>query len=200
MDNMLPLVRQYLTPDAANPTGQTVVVEFYNASLDHYFMTADPNEINLLDTGALRGWVRTGARFLVYASATSGANPVCRFYLKPEVGDSHFYSADPAECERVRQRSGQTWTYESPSVFRIALPDTTTGVCPANTAAGLALLQPADHEPPLHHRGLRARPPAGRSRVDRRGLRPGRRDHVLADGERLTAGGSASNRRLATPR
>lgn len=133
MDDMLPLVRQYLTPDAANPTGQTVVVEFYNASLDHYFITADANEINMLDTGALRGWVRTGARMLAYSSATSVANPVCRFYLKPEVGDSHFYSADPGECERVRQRFGQTWTYESPSVFRIALPDTTTGACPAST-------------------------------------------------------------------
>ena len=133
MDNMLPLVRQYLTPDAANPTGQTVVVEFYNASLNHYFMTADANEINLLDTGALRGWVRTGARMLAYSSATSVADPVCRFYLKPEVGDSHFYSADASECERVRQRFAQTWTYESPSVFRIALPDTATGACPANT-------------------------------------------------------------------
>lgn len=133
LDNMLPLTRQYLTPDSANPSGQAVAVEFYNSALDHFFITTDPNEINLLDTGVLRGWVRTGIRFLAYNVPTPGTNPVCRFYLKPAVGDSHFYSADPNECAQTLARFGASWIYESPSVFYIALPDPVTGACAAGT-------------------------------------------------------------------
>jgi hypothetical protein len=133
LDNMLPLTRQYLTPDALNTTSQAVVVEFYNAGLDHYFITSDANEINLLDTGVLRGWVRTGIRFLAYSAQVAGTNPVCRFYLRPEVGDSHFYSGDPNECQQTLARFGASWIYESPSVFYIALPNLVTGACPAGT-------------------------------------------------------------------
>jgi lysyl endopeptidase len=133
LDNMLPLTRQYLTPDAPNTTSQTVVVEFYNAGLDHYFITSDANEINLLDTGVLRGWVRTGVRFLAYSAQVPGTNPVCRFYLRPEVGDSHFYSGDPNECAQTLARFGASWIYEGPSVFYIALPNFATGACPADT-------------------------------------------------------------------
>jgi hypothetical protein len=132
LDNMLPVTRQYLTPDAASPNDQTVVVEYYNRSLDHFFMTADAGEINLLDTGALRGWERTGARFLAYRSQQPGTNPVCRFYLSPPLPDSHWYSADPAECARVRQNFPD-WTYEGPSVFYVYLPNQANGACPAGT-------------------------------------------------------------------
>jgi hypothetical protein len=132
LDDMLPVTRQYLTPDAANPTGQTVVVEYYNRSLDHFFMTADPIEINLLDIGELRGWERTGVRFLAYTSPRPGTNPVCRFYQSPPLPDTHFYSADPAECARVI-RDFPDWTFESSAVFYIALPNTFTGACPAGT-------------------------------------------------------------------
>ena len=133
LDNMLPLVRQYLTPDASNPDGQAVAVEFYNAGLDHFFITTDANEINLLDTGVLRGWERTGVRFLAYNQPAPGANPVCRFYLRPAVGDSHFYSGDPNECAATLARFGDSWIYESPAVFHIALPNPVTGACPGGT-------------------------------------------------------------------
>ncbi|HEX4886079.1 MAG TPA: serine protease [Casimicrobiaceae bacterium] len=133
LDNMLPLVRQYLTPDASNPSNQGVVVEYYSRSLDHYFITSDPNEINLLDTGTIAGWERTGVRFLAYNAPAPGASPVCRFYLTPAVGNSHFYSADPAECDRVKQKFGAAWVFESASVFYIPLPNATTGACPAGT-------------------------------------------------------------------
>lgn len=131
MDTMLPVVRQYLTPNAPVTGSQTVAVEFYNRALDHYFLSTDPNEINGLDTGVFRGWERTGQRFLAYSSPVAGANPVCRFYMRPEFGDSHFYSADPAECERVRQLYAREWIYESPAVFYIALPNAVTGACPS---------------------------------------------------------------------
>ena len=133
LDNMLPVVRQYLTPDAANPGGQAVAVEFYNRTLDHYFISTDANEINLLDTGVLSGWERTGIRFLAYNTSAPGTNPVCRFYMRPGVGDSHFYSGDPIECQQTLARFGASWIYESGSVFYIALPNQATGTCPAGT-------------------------------------------------------------------
>jgi len=133
IDNMLPLTRQYLTPDALNSSGQAVAVEYYNEGLDHFFITTDANEINLLDTGVLRGWVRTGIRFLAFNTQAPGTNPVCRFYLRPGVGDSHFYSGDPNECAQTLTRFGDSWIYESASVFYIALPNIVTGACPAGT-------------------------------------------------------------------
>ncbi len=136
MEVALPLLRQYLTPDAANPTGLVPAVEFYAKTLDHYFLSTNPVEISVLDTGTIPGWVRTGLRFLAYSNpalAPAGANPVCRFYLRPGYGDSHFYSGDPAECAETARRFGAAWIYESPNVFYIQLPNAQTGACPANT-------------------------------------------------------------------
>ncbi len=136
LDKALPVLRQYLAPNDTNPNGETPVVEFYNRELDHYFMSASPGEINDLDTGVHPGWIRTGYRFLAYtdpALAPPGATPVCRFYLRPEVGDSHFYSGDLAECAATAARFGASWIEESTAVFWILLPDRTTGTCPAGT-------------------------------------------------------------------
>ncbi|MEO5701152.1 MAG: trypsin-like peptidase domain-containing protein [Casimicrobiaceae bacterium] len=132
-DKALPLMRTYLTPGVPNPNGEVVVVEFYNATLDHYFISSNPAEINDLDTGVHSGWVRTGLRFLAYgdpAQAPAGATPVCRFYLVPSLGDSHFYSGDPNECAQTAARFGASWTFESPSVFWTVLPDRSSGACP----------------------------------------------------------------------
>ncbi len=131
LDNMLPLTRQYLTPGQGTP-GLVVVVEFYNSALDHYFISSNASEINDLDTGVHPGWQRTGLRFLAYDVPTAGANPVCRFYLRPGFGDSHFYSGSPQECTETAIRFGASWIYESPNVFYIPLP-TLSGVCPAGT-------------------------------------------------------------------
>ena len=35
-------------------------IEYYNASLDHYFVTSFANEIADLDGGVFAGWQRTG--------------------------------------------------------------------------------------------------------------------------------------------
>ncbi len=97
---------------AAEPTA--TAVEFFHPSLKHYFVSADPAEVALVDRGgAGPGWVRTGGSFGVYRSASDapGLSPVCRFYGTPGIGpNSHFYTADPVECERVKQDRG--WTYE----------------------------------------------------------------------------------------
>jgi hypothetical protein len=135
LDRMLPLTRDYLAP-GTGPTGQVVVVEYYNKTLKHYFMTANAAEIAGLDNGTFAGWVRTGLRFLAHADAAAGTSPVCRFYREPAAGDSHFYSASPAECDSVRGDPVRFpgWIYESAAVFHIALPDQASGTCPAGTA------------------------------------------------------------------
>ncbi len=130
------------TPPAISPAIPVVpsvkVVEFYNASLDHYFISISAQEISDLDRGVHTGWVRTGLSFKAFDSASPGTNPVCRFYIPPEHGDSHFFSASIDECDQVL-RSMQSdpnysgFVYESPDAFYIGLPDANTGSCPAGT-------------------------------------------------------------------
>lgn len=133
MDVMLPLVREYLTPTEPGIAGTAVAVEYYSPALDHYFVTSFDFEIEVLDSGAIPGWERTGLRFLVWSQPVAGANPVCRYYVKPEVGNSHFYSGDPGECAQVAIRFGNTWVLESPNVFYVMLPNPSTGACPQGT-------------------------------------------------------------------
>jgi len=132
MQDMLPLVRQYLTPGALNTTRKVVAVEYYNRDLDHYFLTAAAGEVQDLDTGVHEGWERTGLRFLAYADHADGTSPVCRFYRAPAYGDSHFYSASLAECAATASEHPVDWIYESPAVFYIRLPSI-TGDCPGGT-------------------------------------------------------------------
>jgi lysyl endopeptidase len=132
LDNLLPLVRQYLTP-GNNPSNTVVAVEFYNKTLQHYFISTSAAEINDLDTGVHVGWERTGFRFLAYETQVAGTSPVCRFYRAPAYGDSHFYSASPAECAATAAAHPIDWIYESPTVFYIPLPNTTAGICPVGT-------------------------------------------------------------------
>ena len=108
------------------------VVEFYNASLDHYFITSLGNEITALDSGSIAGWARTQQSFQAYSQAGVGANPVCRFYLPADYGNSHFYSASPTECAAVLAKY-PFFSYESPAVFYIMLPDPIAGACPAGS-------------------------------------------------------------------
>ena len=119
------------------PVGLVDVIEFYNVGFDRYFITADLNEINVLDTHVLPGWARTGQQFKAYAagsSASGSINPVCRYYGLPEAGlGSHFYSGSPAECYQVHALFAASWQMESDNVFQIALPNTSTGACPSGT-------------------------------------------------------------------
>jgi hypothetical protein len=114
------------------PTGNAAVVEFYDAALDHYFMTSLANEIQALDNGVVPGWMRTGQTFNAYAGNVPGANPVCRFYLPEAYGNSHFYSGSPAECAAVLA-SYPFFVYESPALFYILVPDQVTGACSSAT-------------------------------------------------------------------
>jgi len=127
-----------LAAPADLPDTRQSMVEFYNASLDHYFMSADAAEIARLDAGLLVGWQRTGQAFTVLRSgapAASGAFPVCRFYGRPEKGlDSHFFSASIDECTAVEQRFADAWLLETTAAFAIGLPNVVDGSCPTGRA------------------------------------------------------------------
>ena len=71
---------------ASAPALPVTAVEFYNAALDHYFISALQPDIDALDSGRLVGWARTTLSFHVYPSQAvggAGANPVCRIIIPP---------------------------------------------------------------------------------------------------------------------
>jgi len=107
------------------------VVEYYNASLDHYFITWVADEIAKLDAGTvIKGWARTGYGFAASTTALSGTSPVCRYYIPPALGDSHFFGRGKAECDATGTKN-PTFVLEEAAFMQMFLP--TAGVCPANT-------------------------------------------------------------------
>jgi len=100
------------------------VVEYYSASLDHYFYSASAPDIDALDSGRISGWERTGQRFMV---AAANGQPVCRYYIPPALGDSHFYSASVEECAEVHARF-PAMVLEAEAAFYVSLPSA-TGEC-----------------------------------------------------------------------
>jgi hypothetical protein len=131
VDTVAGLMDKYRNTLASAPMAGVTAVEFYNASLDHYFVTHVAGEIALLDAGTTtRGWVRTGQSFKVWTSAQAGSSPVCRYYIPPSKGDSHFYGRGAAECDATGA-ANPTFVNEDPQFFHVMLP--VAGVCPAGT-------------------------------------------------------------------
>ena len=113
--------------------GAVPVVEYYHAGLDHYFSSARAEDIEALDSGRLSGWMRTGRMFGAYPTFMAGAAPVCRFYLPPDYGDSHFLSASTQECALVAAKF-PGFTLEDAAVMYMVLPDPDDGSCAPGTA------------------------------------------------------------------
>jgi hypothetical protein len=106
----------------------TDVIEYYHAALDHYFNTALADEIAVLDDG-LAGWTRTGYRFKAFVGDQPGSAPLCRLYIRPGYGDSHFYTADADECA-LRASDKTRFELETRAAMHLYLPIVTTGACP----------------------------------------------------------------------
>ena len=115
-------------PIAAH-AGPRTAVEFYNRALNHYFLTANPAEAAALDAGTnVKGWTRTGGQFSVFTDPATACSAVCRFFGTPGKGpNSHFYTADAAECAKVRTLPA--WTFEE-IAFYIPLPVNGTAAAP----------------------------------------------------------------------
>ena len=120
--------------------GDTMVVEFYNSGLQHYFITASAEEAAGVDAGSAGpGWSRTGEAWPAWLlGPLPGAAEVCRFYgnATPDriTGlrrgpNSHFYTFQGPECEQVKNDPG--WVYEAPNKYFTIQP--VAGQCPAGT-------------------------------------------------------------------
>lgn len=109
------------TGSGGDPGEVVDTIEYYNVSLDHYFITAFPEEAAMLDAGVeVPGWTRTGYAFPSWKAGSGPGNDACRFYGTPGRGpDSHFYTINAAECEKVR--ANPDWTYEA-LAFRAVEP------------------------------------------------------------------------------
>ena len=111
------------------PAGSATVVEYYNVSLDHYFITWIADEIAKLDGGiAIKGWVRTGNTFNTYPAAQAITSPICRYYIPPALGNSHFFGRGSAECSATGA-TNPTSVLEDASFMHMMLP--AAGACPA---------------------------------------------------------------------
>jgi dienelactone hydrolase len=118
----------YSAPSPAG-AGERTVVEYRNASLDHFFLTAEPAEAAMLDAGVVvPGWKRTGFEFKAWAAGSGSWTPTCRFFGTPGIGpNSHFYTIDAAECAKVK--ANPAWTFEE-LAFAAAKPE--SALCPAD--------------------------------------------------------------------
>jgi YVTN family beta-propeller protein len=123
-------VGQFIGGTAASPAPATALsIEYYNSALDHYFMSHVAAETAKLDAGvSIRGWQRTGQVFTVHTAPSAGTSPVCRFYIPPGLGDSHFYGRGTVECDATGL-SHPSFVNEEPQFFHVTLP--TFGACPA---------------------------------------------------------------------
>ncbi|MBI4740317.1 MAG: DUF1566 domain-containing protein [Betaproteobacteria bacterium] len=91
-------------------------VEYYHAGFGHYFVTGAADEAAAIDSGAIKGWTRTGQTYSVYSQGGAGLAPVCRFFstsFSPK--SSHFYTPSPAECSSVK--TNPNWQFESNAFY-----------------------------------------------------------------------------------
>lgn len=103
------------------------VTEFYNATLDHYFVTNRADEIEGLKSGMVPGWEPTGKTFFAFTrSFSEPLGPACRYLLMRPGTYSHFFSLDRDECNGLAGGEGNV--LESSAAFHAGVP--ANGDCP----------------------------------------------------------------------
>jgi hypothetical protein len=119
---------------AARPHAGSIVTEYHNSLLDHYFMTASDADRAFIDAGdAGPGWSRTGNAFNAWAEANADSAPVCRFYGNAQAGadgkrqgpNSHLFTIDGGTCASMKKDAA--WIYEGIAFHAIPLAG---GTCP----------------------------------------------------------------------
>ena len=124
------------------------VVEYYNQTLDAYFITGRVYEQRQLD--ALPVFQRTGMSFEATASAP-GTAQVCRFYVNiaTPYANSHFYGLGDNECEALRLQQLPGFNWEG---YDFALQRPVGGVCPSGTTTIYRSFRPAAGGKTANHR------------------------------------------------
>ncbi|ABA58603.1 Glycosyl hydrolase, BNR repeat [Nitrosococcus oceani ATCC 19707] len=113
---------------AEEARGEVTVTEFFNVDLGHYFMTASPEDVAIIEAGgAGPGWERTGHTFKAWSNLGSDVGVyLCRFYGSVSPGpNSHFFTASPQECGFLLDLQAQTpptvprWNFEGDAFMAI---------------------------------------------------------------------------------
>jgi hypothetical protein len=107
--------------------GLSPVIEYYDAALDHYFITQFKDEIAALDARAHPGWMRTGQSFLAYRPGEGAGQPVGRYYGLPSAGlDTHFFTRNIAD-EMFLIAHAAEWEQEAGDAFDLDFPSYVVG-------------------------------------------------------------------------
>ena len=112
------------------PLPRMVLLKEYVNDITHHFVLLVPLEAQQVEQGSAGpGWRFTGYEFTGYdvsetLDVAKDALPVCRFYAPPPT-NSHFYTADPAECDFLRTHD-TGWNFEKIDL-KIDVPH--DGVC-----------------------------------------------------------------------
>ena len=152
--------KQYdLTPRAGPAAGN--VVEYYNAALDHYFITWVAAEQANLDAGKTpTRWMRTGRSFTSTRRRSRARRRCAATTFRPAFGDSHFFGRGTAECDATGA-AHPTFVLEDPRFMYMFLP--VRGVCPAGHDADLPRVQQPRRRQSSLHDGSRGARPDGRA-------------------------------------
>ncbi|HSQ82809.1 MAG TPA: hypothetical protein VLU54_17035 [Casimicrobiaceae bacterium] len=122
-------------------------VEYYHVPSEHYFVTADPAEMAVLDGKTEWAWYRTGLRYRVSDAPGQGLAPVCRYYTGAFASQpTHFFSASAAECGAVA--ANRDWTYEG-IAFYVPTPDA-QGQCGVGNVPVYRLYNNGRNDAPNH--------------------------------------------------
>ncbi len=172
----------------ANSVDKYSAIEFYNASLDHYFITYVADEIAKLDNGTFKGWARTGETIKAYLTPQATTSAVCRIYIPPGKGDGHFFGRDNGECDGTMNKN-PTFVLESATFFHLYLPKPWQ-LRHRNGADLSRVHESCRRQSPLHGEPRDARPNGGKG-MDRGRRRARHRGYVRSAVEaripRLTA-------------
>jgi len=127
------------------------VVEYYNRTLDSYFITGRDNEKQQLDT--ISDFQRTGMTFQAVAAASAAPTDtrVCRFYvsLSSPYTSTHFYGRAGTDCESLQAQSPAGFSYEG---FDFALQRPVSGACPTGTVTVYRSFRPGSAGRTSNHR------------------------------------------------
>ena len=126
------------------------VIEFYNAGLDHYFITYGAQEISDLDTGVHKGWARTGQSFKAFVTPQAGTSPVCRFYIPPAQRRLAFLRARDGGVQRDGCRASR-FRPRGPGVHA-DVPAGRGRVSGQHDRGVSRVQQPGGCQPPVHDR------------------------------------------------
>ncbi len=136
-----------ILPDRGEPAAVAAVeaIEYFNDELEDYFVTSLADEIAKLDAGQIRGWWRTGRTMRVFPTQQPGSMPVCRYYIPPSLGESHFLGRNGAECNPGPANAA--YALESLSVMYLPMP--VAGACPQGSVPVYRLFS---NRPNTNHR------------------------------------------------